>query len=113
MQYDVDINDIDSVQFVNYYMPLETDMSILEEDEFEAKLEELLDFVFGPEPFKFIVFFYESGLDLVYNTSAEAYAVADQICKSLSVLVKYGWSQRPYSKEIVVALVQQNDLSFC
>lgn len=50
MQYDLDINDIDSVQFVNHYMPLETDMQILTDDEFDNKLEELLDFVFGPEP---------------------------------------------------------------
>ena len=113
MIYDLDINEIDSVQFVNYYMPLEQDMQILTDDEFDSKLEELLDFVFGPEPFKFIIYFYESGLELVYNTKAEAYIVAEQIRKSLSVLVNFGWIQRPYSKEIVIALVQQEDYSLC
>jgi hypothetical protein len=111
MQYDLDINDIDSVQFVNHYMPLEQDMHILTDDEFDNKLEELLDFVFGPEPFKFIVFFYESGKELIYNTSAEAYDVAIDLCKNLNLLIKIGWQQRPYSKEVVIAIVQK--YSFC
>ena len=112
MQYDLDINEIDSVQFVNHYMPLEADMQILTDDEFDTKLEELLEFVFGPEPFKFVIFFYESGKEWIFNTKEEAYKVADELVNDLSKLTRFGWIKRPYTKEIVIALVEE-EYTFC
>jgi hypothetical protein len=111
MQYDLDINDIDSVQFVNYYMPLEQDMHILTDDEFDTKLEELLDFVFGPEPFKYIIYWYMTGKEWVFNSLQDAQDSIDWL--SDHVYVKLGYHQRPYTHEIVVGLVQYDEFSLC
>jgi hypothetical protein len=111
MQYDIDINEIDSVQFVNTFMPLETDMHILEEDEFEAKLEELLDFVFGPEPLKYILFWVNTGKEWIFTALDDAYETADWL--SDHFLVKVGYHQRVQSNEIVVGLIQHDQYSFC
>jgi len=111
MIYDLDINDIDSVQFVNHYMPLEADMHILTDDEFDSKLEELLDFVFGPEPIKYILFWYNTGKEYIYTSLQDAYDVADWL--SDHFLVKLGYHQRPYTNEIVVGLITEDEYSLC
>jgi hypothetical protein len=111
MQYDLDINDIDSVQFVNHYMPLEQDMHILTDDEFDNKLEELLDFVFGPEPFKYILFWLNTGKEWVYTSLQDAEVVSDWLSDHFKVST--GYSQRPYTNEIVVSLIEGDENSFC
>ena len=111
MQYDLDINDIDSVQFVNHYMPLEANMQILTDDEFDTKLEELLEFVFGPEPLKFIIFFYESGVEWIYDTLSDALAVTDYYQYLWNI--KLGYEKRRHTNEVIVALVLKEEYSFC
>jgi hypothetical protein len=111
MQYDLDINDIDSVQFVKHYMPLETEMQILTDDEFDTKLEELLDFVFGPEPIKYILFWYNTGKEWVYTSLQDAYDAADWL--SDHFIVKLGYHPNKYSNEIVVGLIQKDEYSLC
>jgi hypothetical protein len=111
MHYDLDINDIDSVQFVNHYMPLEADMQILTDDEFDSKLDELLDLVFGPEPFKYIIYWYHTGREWIYSSLQDAYESTDWLSDHFEV--KLGYSQRPYSNEIIVALVKDDEYAFC
>jgi hypothetical protein len=106
MIYDLDINDIDSVQFVNHYMPLEQDMQILTDDEFDTKLEELLEFVFGPEPIKYILFWYNTGKEWVYTSLQDAYDAADWLRDHYRVSIGYS-ERRPYTNEIVVGIIQQ------
>ena len=111
MMYDLDINDIDSVQFVNHYMPLETEMQILTDDEFDSKLDELLDLVFGPEPFKYIIYWYRTGKEWIFSSLQDAYESTDWLSDHFEV--KLGYNQRPYSNEIVVALVKDDEYSLC
>jgi hypothetical protein len=111
MQYDLDINDIDSVQFVNHYMNTEQDMHILTDDKFESKLEELLDFVFGPKTYKFILFVYQTGEDWVYDTLEEALDIADKL--QYIRPIKLGYQQRKYTNEIVVGIVFKEEYSLC
>jgi hypothetical protein len=112
MYYDLDINDIDSVQFVNHYMPLETEMQILTDDEFDSKLDELLDFVFGPEPLKYILFWYNTGKEWVYTSLQDAYDAADWLRDHYKVSIGYS-ERRPYTNEIVVGIIQEDEYSLC